>query len=176
MAEEKKPTEETKTKQGQEEKTFTISQVAELMNVAPSTLRYYDKEGLLPNIKRVNGIRIFEVKDFRWLKVLTCLKNTGMPIRRIKEYAKLAQEGDKTINERYQLIKDQRQLVLDQIDQLNYYMKELDYKEWYYETALKLGSEGPLLEKRHPSINDIKEVPEKLDVKELMKERNQDNG
>lgn len=40
--------------------SYTISQVAQMMGVAPSTLRYYDKEGLLPNVKRVNGIRVFE--------------------------------------------------------------------------------------------------------------------
>lgn len=65
--------------------SYTISQVAQMMGVAPSTLRYYDKEGLLPNVKRVNGIRVFEDADFPWLRILNCLKGTGMPIRKIKE-------------------------------------------------------------------------------------------
>ena len=65
--------------------SYLISEVAEMMGLSPSTLRYYDKEGLLPNVKRVNGIRVFEDEDFEWLKLLNCLKNTGMPIKKIKE-------------------------------------------------------------------------------------------
>lgn len=86
--------------------SYTIGQVAEMMGVTPSTLRYYDQEGLLPNIKRKNGIRIFEDKDFRWLRVLNCLKNTNMPIKKIKEYCELAKKGDSTLEERYKLILD----------------------------------------------------------------------
>ncbi len=121
--------------------SYSISEVAAMMGVTPSTLRYYDKEGLLPNVKRVNGIRVFEEEDFGWLRVLNCLKNTGMPIRKIKEYVELAKEGDKTLEARYELIKEQRQYVQDQIDQLQYYMQELDYKDWYYRTAIEAGTE-----------------------------------
>ncbi len=91
--------------------SYTISEVAEMMGTSPSTLRYYDKEGLLPNVKRVNGIRVFEKEDFPWLRVLNCLKNTGMPIRKIREYVELAGRGDETLQERYELIKEQRQYV-----------------------------------------------------------------
>ncbi|MCR5526206.1 MAG: MerR family transcriptional regulator [Lachnospiraceae bacterium] len=122
--------------------SYSISQVAEMMGITPYTLRYYDKEGLLPNVKRINGIRVFEDEDFSWLRVLNCLKNTGMPIKKIKKYVDLAKDGDATLKERYELIREQRQNVLDQIDQLNYYMKELDYKDWYYRTAIESGSEA----------------------------------
>ncbi|SFL23915.1 DNA-binding transcriptional regulator, MerR family [Lachnospiraceae bacterium KH1T2] len=122
--------------------SYSISQVAEMMGITPYTLRYYDKEGLLPNVKRINGIRVFEDEDFSWLRVLNCLKNTGMPIKKIKKYVDLAKDGDATLKERYELIREQRQNVLDQIDQLNYYMKELDYKDWYYRTAIEAGSEA----------------------------------
>lgn len=121
--------------------SYTISEVAKMMGITPSTLRYYDKEGLLPNIKRVNGIRIFEEEDFSWLRVLNCMKNTGMPIRKIKRYVDLSKQGDSTLEERYELIKEQRQNVQDQMDQLKYYMEELDYKDWYYRTAIEKGSE-----------------------------------
>ena len=66
--------------------SYSISQVAKMMGVTPSTLRYYDQEGLLPHIKRVNGMRVFEDEDFRWLRVLNCLKNTKMPIKKIRKY------------------------------------------------------------------------------------------
>lgn len=48
--------------------SYSISEVAQMMNITPSALRYYDKEGLLPGVKRINGIRVFEDKDFAWLR------------------------------------------------------------------------------------------------------------
>lgn len=133
--------------------SYTISQVAQMMGVTPSTLRYYDKEGLLPNVKRVNGIRVFEDADFPWLRILNCLKGTGMPIRQIKKYVDLCAEGDATLEQRYAIIKEQRQHVLDQIERLNFYLKELDYKDWYYQEAIKAGTEKAVY---HPdSISNL---------------------
>ena len=109
-----------------------------------STIRYYDKEGLLPNIKRKNGIRVFEDMDLRLMGLLTCLKNTGMPIKRIRDYVELTSKGDDTLRERYKIIKAQRQFVLDQIEQLQYYLEELDFKDWYYNKALAAGSESAI--------------------------------
>ena len=126
--------------------SYTIKQVAEMMGVTPSTLRYYDQEGLLPNVERRNGIRVFEDKDFKWLRVLNCLKNTNMPIKKIKEYVELAQQGDSTLEARYELIKEQKENILGQIKELKYYLKEVEFKEWYYETAIKEGTEKNILE------------------------------
>lgn len=145
-------------------KTYSISEVASMMGVAPSTLRYYEKEGLLPNVKRVNGKRVFEEKDFDWLRVLNCLKNTGMPIRRIKEYALLSQMGDESLSARYELIKAQREYVQDQIDRLNYYMKELDYKDWYYRTAIELGSEKAVQNTSKAKEMNLDTIPEKEEL------------
>ena len=121
--------------------SYSIKQVAEMMGVTTSTLRYYDQEGLLPDVKRKNGIRIFEDKDFKWLRVLNCMKNMNMPIKKIKEYVELAQKGDSTLEERYELIKEQKQNVINQIDELRQCLKEFEFKEWYYETAIKAGTE-----------------------------------
>lgn len=126
--------------------SYTIKQVAEMMGVTPSTLRYYDQEGLLPDIKRKNGIRIFEEKDFRWLKLLNCLKNTNMPIKKIKQYCDLVKQGDSTLEERYKIILEQKDSILSQIEQLNYYLQEIEYKQKYYEIALKKGTEEGVLE------------------------------
>ena len=54
--------------------SYSISEVAKMLNVSAYTIRYYDKEGLFPLVKRVNGIRVFEDKDFPWLRMLNCLK------------------------------------------------------------------------------------------------------
>ena len=121
--------------------SYTISEAAARMGVAPSTIRYYEKEGLIPNLKRKNGQRVFEDIDLRLLSLLTCLKNTGMPIKRLREYVQMTQAGDSTLQERYQLIQEQRQYVLDQIEQLNYFLSELDFKDWYYKKALQQGTE-----------------------------------
>ena len=121
--------------------SYTISEAAEKVGIPATTIRYYDKEGLLPNIKRKNGIRVFEDMDLRLMGLLTCLKNTGMPIKRIRDYVELTSKGDDTLRERYEIIKAQRQFVLDQIEQLQYYLEELDFKDWYYNKALAAGSE-----------------------------------
>ena len=124
--------------------SYTISEAAEKTGLPPSTIRYYDKEGLLPNIKRKNGIRVFEDMDLRLMGLLTCLKNTGMPIKRIRDYVELTSKGDDTLQERYEIIKAQRKFVLDQIEQLQYYLEELDFKDWYYNKALAAGSESAI--------------------------------
>ena len=124
--------------------SYTISEAAQKTGLPPSTIRYYDKEGLLPNIKRKNGIRVFEDMDLRLMGLLTCLKNTGMPIKRIRDYVELTSKGDETLQERYEIIKAQRQFVLDQIEQLQYYLEELDFKDWYYNKALAAGSESTI--------------------------------
>ena len=71
--------------------TYSISEAAKQMGVSVHTLRYYDKEGLLPFVERVNGRRVFKDSDFSWLKIISCLKNTGMPLKEIRRYMELCQ-------------------------------------------------------------------------------------
>lgn len=144
--------------------SYSISQVAKMMGVTPSTLRYYDQEGLLPHIKRVNGMRVFEDEDFRWLRVLNCLKNTKMPIKKIRKYVQLAQKGDETLQERYQLIQEQKEYILSQIQEYQYYLQEIEYKEWYYQQAIQAGSEESV--KKHGSNHatlEVDRIPEEHD-------------
>lgn len=144
--------------------SYSISQVAKMMGVTPSTLRYYDQEGLLPHIKRGNGMRVFEDEDFRWLRVLNCLKNTKMPIKKIRKYVELAQKGDETLQERYQLIQEQKEYILSQIQEYQYYLQEIEYKEWYYQQAIQAGSEESV--KKHGSNHatlEVDRIPEEHD-------------
>lgn len=122
--------------------SYSIKEVADMMGVSPSTLRYYDHEGLLPDVKRINGIRVFEDKDFKWLRMLNCLKNTNMPIKKIKEYVDLAKKGDQTLETRFELIKEQKLNILNQINQYEQWLKQIEFKEWYYETAIERGAEN----------------------------------
>ncbi len=120
---------------------YTIGEMAKKMQVAPSTLRYYDKEGLLPFVERSEGgIRIFKETDFEWLFIIECLKKTGMSIKDIKVFIDWCIEGDVTIDQRLALIDQQREKVLAQIQQLQETLQTLDYKHWYYQTAQAAGT------------------------------------
>ena len=122
--------------------TYSIKEIADVMNVEPSTLRYYDSMGLLPGVKRINGRRVFEDKDFKWLRVLNCMKKINMPIDKIKAYVKLAEKGDSTLQERFDMILEQKEIILKQISDLKNCLKEFEYKEWYYTEAIKAGTES----------------------------------
>lgn len=124
--------------------SYSIKEIADKMNVTTATIRYWDNEGLLPYVKKVNGRRVFEDKDFKWLRVLNCMKNINMPIKKIKEYVKLALQGDSTLQARYEMILEQKKFIQNQISELNTCLKEFEYKEWYYETAIKAGTEKVL--------------------------------
>ena len=72
---------------------YTVGEMAKILGVPASTLRYYDKEGLLPFVERSSGgIRMFQDKDFEWLQIIGCLKKAGMSLKDIKEYLLLTME------------------------------------------------------------------------------------
>ena len=120
---------------------YTIGEMAQKLNVAPSTLRYYDKEGLLPFVERSSGgIRMFKDEDMEWLRVLGCLKKAGMPLKEIKTFIDWSRQGDATISHRLELLEKQRQSVLEQQKQLEDTLLMLDYKRWYYQTAQEAGT------------------------------------
>lgn len=142
--------------------SYSISEVAKMLNVSTYTIRYYDKEGLFPLVKRVNGIRVFEDKDFPWLRMLNCLKNLNMPIKKIKEYVDLALKGDETLKERYDLILEQEESIEKQIKELRYYKKQIDFKKAYYEKALEAGTEEAVKDWPNPEATlDVDELPNK---------------
>ena len=141
--------------------TYTISDIAKMMNVSIYTIRYWDKEGLFPLVERVNGIRVFKEKDFPWLRMLNCLKNINMPIKKIKTYVDLALRGDETLKERYQLILEQEENIQNQIKELKYYKKQIDFKKAYYEKALETGSEEAVKDWVNPEPTlKVDELPE----------------
>ena len=121
--------------------SYSIGEISKMMNVAPSTLRYYEKEGLLPFIKRSeSGIRVFGESDFGWFSIIHCLKQAGMSIKDIKKYMDMIAEGDSSIGERLDIFEKQRAKVERQIKELNQIREVLEYKCWYYETAKEIGS------------------------------------
>lgn len=122
---------------------YTIKEVAEKMNLPASTIRYYDKQGLLPFVQRSeSGYRIFSENDIGLLNIIECLKLTGMPIKEIKQFTLWLQQGDISLPERYQMFLDRRKAVENQIAQLQKTLNIIDYKCWYYETAIQAGTEA----------------------------------
>lgn len=120
---------------------YTIGEMAKKLNIAPSTLRYYDQEGLLPFVERSSsGIRIFKDCDYEWLQVIGCLKKTGMQLKDIKAFVEMTMQGDKTIEPRLALITKQKQIVKEKISELNETLQTLEFKEWYYTIAKENGS------------------------------------
>ncbi|MBQ3095287.1 MAG: MerR family transcriptional regulator [Clostridia bacterium] len=120
---------------------YTVGEMAKRLGVAPSTLRYYDQEGLLPFVERSEGgIRVFKESDYEWLQVISCLKKTGMQLRDIKTFIEMAMQGDQTIEPRLALITKQKESVKAQIAELEETLRTLEFKEWYYNTAKENGT------------------------------------
>ncbi|MGL4847616.1 MAG: MerR family transcriptional regulator [Clostridium sp.] len=112
---------------------YTIKRVSEMTNISPYTIRYYDKEGLLPFITRTeNGIRKFSDTDLEWLKLITCLKNTGMHIKDIKQYIDWYIIGMDTFDDRKNLLLEHRKTVLKQMEELQFNLDKINYKIEYY--------------------------------------------
>ncbi|CAM4206980.1 MerR family transcriptional regulator [Streptococcus penaeicida] len=121
---------------------FTIAQVSKALDIPTSTLRYYDKEGLLPSLERkASGYRLFSSQEIEMLGVIECLKATGMSIKDIKSYAKLTELGDQSLNDRYQMFLTQKALLEEEMQKLQSAMEMVNHKCWYYETAIEAGTE-----------------------------------
>lgn len=128
---------------------YTVGETAKILNIAPSALRYYDKEGLLPFVERSSGgIRVFKEEDFNWLFIIECLKKSGLSIKDIKKYIDMSLKGDETIDERLEMFKKQRERVLQQMQELQNTLDTIEYKCWFYESAKKLGS-----------VDAVKQIP-----------------
>ncbi|WP_431803211.1 MerR family transcriptional regulator [Halobacillus andaensis] len=123
-------------------KTYSISDVAKELNLTVYTLRYYDKEGLLPFVERTeSGRRLFKETDIEALKVIECLKSTGMQIKEIKSFIDWCGDGDATLQQRYSMFMERKATVEAQLEELNKTMELIKHKCWYYETALEAGTE-----------------------------------
>lgn len=121
---------------------YTIKDAADMMNVPTSTIRYYDKEGLLPFIeRRESGYRIFSEKDIATLRIINCLKKTGMPIKEIRQFSDWLEEGDASLQKRYAMFLERKRGVEAQMAELQEILDTINYKCWYYETAIAAGTE-----------------------------------
>lgn len=124
-------------------KHYTIKDAAEKMNVPTSTIRFYDKSGLLPFMERSeSGYRLFSEKDIATLRIIDCLKKTGMPIKEIKKFSDWLQEGDSSLQQRYEMFLERKKVVEAQMAELQATLDIIKYKCRYYETAVSAGTEA----------------------------------
>ncbi|RFZ75700.1 MerR family transcriptional regulator [Lacrimispora amygdalina] len=109
--------------------TYTIKDVAKITGLSIFTIRFYDKEGLLPFVSRnKSGIREFTESDINQIKTICCLKNTGMQIKDIKKYIDFCMEGASTIDSRKKLFLEHRNKIINQINALTENLKLIDLK------------------------------------------------
>lgn len=120
---------------------YTVGEMARKLNVPASTLRFYDKEGLLPYVERSSGgIRLFQESDLEWLQIIHCMKKAGMSIKDIRHYIELAKQGDDTIETRLQMFQHQRDVLKQQLAEMQHTLETVEYKCWFYETARAAGT------------------------------------
>jgi DNA-binding transcriptional MerR regulator len=116
---------------------FTPGQVAEKTGFSLDTLRYYERIGLLDDIARNSGgQRVFTEDDVAWLRILRCLRDTGMPIQRMVRYAELARGGDATVPERLELLREHDQEIDEKIAHLRVEQDHIRAKIAYYQSEL----------------------------------------
>ena len=115
------------------EMSYTPREVVEQTGFSVDTLRYYERIGLLDSVGRTaGGQRVFTDGDLAWLEVLRCLRDTGMPIVRMRRYAELARGGDATFAERAELLEEHHREIEARIAQLRAEQAKIrDKIEWY---------------------------------------------
>ena len=135
---------------------YTIKNMSELTGLPASTLRYYDKQGLLPNLKRDgNNIRIFTDDDYASLRLIDCLKRSGLSIKDIKKFIDMAGK-EEALTGRLEIFHKRREILRKELEDLKGVLDVIEYKCWYYEKACEAGSDS--------AVKNLKpsDIPEKF--------------
>lgn len=126
---------------------MTIAEVSERLGISPDTLRYYERAGLVPPVKRKSGIRDYDESDVKWIEFILCMRSTGVPVEELVRYVALYRQGRGTADERKQILIDQRDRLLARIDEMKTVAEKLNHKIANYETSF-LEKERQLLGER----------------------------
>ena len=117
--------------------TYTIKEFSQKVDVSPSTLRYYEKEGLLPSSKRRNNShRIYDDADIPWIRLITCLRSTGMSVGDLRHYVELCGQGDSTVQERKQIILQQKDKLEEQLEEVKNHLELINVKINLYDEII----------------------------------------
>lgn len=114
-----------------------ISEVSEQFGISLDTLRYYERIGLIPPVNRNgSGIRDYSELDVRRVEFIKCMRSAGLPIEVLIEYFKLVQQGDQTIEARKEILKEQRELLMTRMQEMQKTLDLLNHKIEVYENAV----------------------------------------
>ena len=114
-----------------------IAEVSAKYGLSVDTLRYYERVGLIPPVHRNDGgIRDYEELDLRRVDFIKCMRGAGLPVEVLIEYVALVQQGDKTIEARKEILKEQRDLVAARLAEMQKTLDLLDHKIEVYEKAI----------------------------------------
>lgn len=117
---------------------MTISEVSKKYNITADTIRYYEKEGLIPTVPRnKNGIRDFDENSCGWIEFIKCMRSAGLEIETLKRYVSLFRQGTKTVKERKILLEEQREKLLKKQEDIKATLDRLNYKIEKYEEIEK---------------------------------------
>ncbi len=124
---------------------YSVKQVSAMTGLPVSTLRYYDKMGLLPGLeRRPSGYRSFTDGDLEMLRIIDSFRQAGLQIRGMQEYIRLVQQGAGTLEKRYEMFLDQERKLKARMAELEQALQVTRRKLRYYQEALKTGSEDSL--------------------------------
>lgn len=122
---------------------FTVQQVCRKTGLTAHTLRYYEKEKLLPGIGRsAGGFRQYTDEDLEALSMICCLKNTGMPLKDIARFMALTREGDQTLRARCEMLKNHRETVLEKMEEMQRHLDKVTCKYHFFSKKLKAYEAG----------------------------------
>ena len=114
-----------------------IADVSERYDISLDTLRYYERIGLIPPVNRnKSGIRDYSEIDLKRVEFIKCMRSAGLPIDVLVEYVGLVKQGDKTIEARKGILKEQREQLLVKMDEMQKTLDMLNYKIEVYENAV----------------------------------------
>ena len=117
---------------------LSIKEFSQKTNVSEYTLRFYEKEGVLPFVNRTgSGRRVYDEQNLEWIEFITALRETGMSLSEIKRYVNLYKQGNSTIPERKQMMLDHKAKVQKQLSQTLKYLEKVNYKLALYDVMLQ---------------------------------------
>lgn len=153
---------------------YSIGQVSQMFDIPCSTLRYYDKEGLFPNIVRNSGIRSFTHLEIETIRVIECLKISGLEIKDIKQFIAWCQDGSSTYEKRRELFVQREETLNQELERIQRSLAMIKFKKWYYDEAIARGSEDyarSLLPNKLPKeIQELYDFCHKEDKEKFEKE------
>ncbi|WP_018751924.1 MerR family transcriptional regulator [Paenibacillus sanguinis] len=112
----------------------TIKEISEQTGISPYTLRFYEREGILPCVKRdSSGNRLYDEESMEWLNFILALRATGMPLSEIRRYVELYQEGESTLDIRKQMMLRHKEKVEKDLSETIKHLEQINYKLALYD-------------------------------------------